>query len=187
MKISYPGISVPLDTTQSQRFKGEKLDSLSGQTYFKTKSNEEPQQSKLDIDFINKQKEFNEKDWDSERNSFTFHEYSSLDTKEKLQLTKLHAIRWHYGLLLADSCAHTFDENIDNEKKFVQTADGDEETKKLYAGWYINQLESNGEKVTSDVKRLFKKEMQLTETVDLSPYENIAKKKQMNLEETFLN
>ncbi|RNC76630.1 hypothetical protein DA717_14900, partial [Piscirickettsiaceae bacterium NZ-RLO2] len=199
MPIIYPGVQISLDTRQSHRCKGRSLCSFSGQSYFSSHPTNKGQQGeKIDDLFIQEQDAHLKKDednensgWDS-RNLFFLHEYQELTLNEKLQLTKLHATRWNYGLILFDkaldldpSLASEPNQNILNEKRFVENLssfnppDSDpidvDKQLRLYAAWLFCLVEIEQERTSSlKVAKLFKKEMGLDEHCDLSKEVTIA-------------
>ncbi|WP_395167906.1 hypothetical protein ACGP04_09745 [Piscirickettsia salmonis] len=180
MKPIYPGLNTSLDT-KNIRFKGEPLYAIAGQSYF----NIHEQGQMIDPSFIERQNKLTETNWDA-RVQFSFQEYSALSPADRLQLTQLHAIRWNYALLLYDhaiSIAMAHDDYSDprntaqwQEKEFLQSLNGPKEIKKLYAGWFLNQVESAYGAITPKVESLFKKEMELAVDADLSKEKAIAKK-----------
>ncbi|AKP73251.2 hypothetical protein [Piscirickettsia salmonis] len=62
------------------------------------------------------------------------------------------------------------------EKDFLQSLNEHKEIRKLYAGWFLNQVESACGAITPKVESLFKKEMELAADDDLSKEKAIAKK-----------
>ncbi|WP_416431125.1 hypothetical protein [Piscirickettsia salmonis] len=180
MKPIYPGLNTSLDTKNS-RFKGMPLYAIAGQSYFNTLE----QDQMIDPDFIEKQNKLTEKNWDA-RVQFSFQEYSALSPADRLQLTRLHAIRWNYTLLLYEhsiSIAMARDDYPDprgndqwQEKEFLQSLNEHKEIRKLYAGWFLNQVENACGAITPKVESLFKREMELAASDDLSKDKAIAKK-----------
>ncbi|ALB21946.1 hypothetical protein Psal006b_02450 [Piscirickettsia salmonis] len=93
MKPIYPGLNTSLDT-KNTRFKGAPLYAIAGQSYFNTHE----QDQVIDPSFIERQNKLTEKNWDA-RVQFSFQEYCALSPADRLQLTRLHAIRWNYTLM----------------------------------------------------------------------------------------
>ncbi|OAJ35466.1 hypothetical protein [Piscirickettsia salmonis] len=164
MKFIYPGINAPLDTAKS-------LYDETTQGYFSHKESGKP----LDLDFIKGQESYFAQ-WDK-RTAFTREEYQALTHQQRLQLYRLHTTRWNYtlSLLLKDPGAGP-DSPLYAEKQFLQNLNKNEEMRKLYAGWFIEYVENNQEKVDETVEALFKKEMQLKPEGDLSKEKQIAAK-----------
>ncbi|WP_395167832.1 hypothetical protein ACGP04_08495 [Piscirickettsia salmonis] len=164
MKFIYPGINAPLDTTKS-------LYAETTQGYFSHKESGKA----LNLDFIKKQGSYLDK-WDK-RTSFTREEYQALTREQRLQLYKLHTTRWNYtlSLLLKDPGAGP-DSPLYAEKQFLQNLNENDEMRKLYAGWFIDYVESREGEASKAVEALFKKEMQLKPECDLSKEKQIAAK-----------
>ncbi|AKP73485.1 hypothetical protein [Piscirickettsia salmonis] len=164
MKFIYPGINAPLDTEKS-------LYAETTQGYFSHKESGKA----LDFNFIKKQESYFSQ-WDK-RTAFTCEEYKALTHQQRLQLYRLHTTRWNYtlSLLLKDPGAGP-DSPLYAEKQFLQNLNENEEMRKLYAGWFIDYVESREGETSKAVEALFKKEMQLKPECDLSKEKQIAVK-----------
>ncbi|QGP65784.1 hypothetical protein PsalMR5_03696 [Piscirickettsia salmonis] len=196
MPIIYPGIQVSLDTRQSDRCKGRSLCSFSGQSYLISLSkNKDQQDQEINELFIKKQDALLEKkdgdgqkaSWD-DRNAFFLSEYQELTLYEKLQLTKLHAARWNYGLILVEKVLgldSASNQDVMDEKRFVEKLNSFnpqysgpinvDEKLRLYAAWFFCLVESEkNHKISLKAAKLFKKEMGLDEHCDLSKEITIA-------------
>ncbi|WP_059372358.1 hypothetical protein [Piscirickettsia salmonis] len=173
MSIMYPGLHISLDT-ENTRFKGNPLYSLSGQSYFFCQE----QGMEVDSHYISQQSSYEEIDWDK-RYKFSFSEYRALTSTDKLQLTRLHAMRWNYGLLLLENYLPEMspsNSRLLTEKQFVESPSENELLQKLYAGWFIYQVESQCAGISEATERLFKIEMDLAPNCELSKEKEIARK-----------